>query len=318
MSQPRVTVRLGGGKVARKSFSKAPQVEIRDSGGMYSDRAEQKRQIGGDLRNKIQGQRPDGRSGIRAPSAAGTSGITRTIAGKRQREDDKWGHDMYNTETGTVTGSSRARGEDLRNRLNRKVTRVTAADQSKGLTAVLSQFRRSQQVSASSPDLRQKLSGPLPEPQASNVAGPPAKQRRLVSVVSASRQDATRTNGQQLRQPAQAARGTTNQQMSAAGARAAQQQQQQQTRGGMHAEGHPTASAQVQAAGGSVLRGARQQQTPLLTFLTKLGLEKYLSSFQAEEVDMAALRHMKDEDLKELNIPMGPRKKILLAVAAHV
>ncbi|EFJ26131.1 hypothetical protein SELMODRAFT_270990 [Selaginella moellendorffii] len=50
------------------------------------------------------------------------------------------------------------------------------------------------------------------------------------------------------------------------------------------------------------------------SFLTSLGLEKYLLTFQAEEVDMTALRHMKDEDLKELNVPMGPRKKILLAL----
>ncbi|KAL3691872.1 hypothetical protein R1sor_005523 [Riccia sorocarpa] len=45
------------------------------------------------------------------------------------------------------------------------------------------------------------------------------------------------------------------------------------------------------------------------------GLSKYLAIFQEEEVDMTALKHMKDDDLKELGIPMGPRKKILLAVS---
>ncbi|KAF3444701.1 hypothetical protein FNV43_RR14394 [Rhamnella rubrinervis] len=45
-----------------------------------------------------------------------------------------------------------------------------------------------------------------------------------------------------------------------------------------------------------------------------LGLGKYTVLFQAEEVDMAALRQMGDKDLKELGIPMGPRKKILLAL----
>ncbi|KAG4924799.1 hypothetical protein JHK87_050339 [Glycine soja] len=49
-------------------------------------------------------------------------------------------------------------------------------------------------------------------------------------------------------------------------------------------------------------------------FLQSLGLEKYLLSFQAEEVDMTALNHMTDEDLKAMGIPMGPRKKILLAL----
>ncbi|GAB4841350.1 hypothetical protein Ancab_022077 [Ancistrocladus abbreviatus] len=49
-------------------------------------------------------------------------------------------------------------------------------------------------------------------------------------------------------------------------------------------------------------------------FLQSLGLEKYLITFQAEEVDMTALEHMTDQDLKAMGIPMGPRKKILLAL----
>ncbi|PUZ47531.1 hypothetical protein GQ55_7G173000 [Panicum hallii var. hallii] len=48
--------------------------------------------------------------------------------------------------------------------------------------------------------------------------------------------------------------------------------------------------------------------------LSSLGLEKYLVLFQAEEVDMAALRQMGESDLKDMGVPMGPRKKILLAV----
>ncbi|XP_020112169.1 ankyrin repeat and SAM domain-containing protein 6-like isoform X1 [Ananas comosus] len=50
-------------------------------------------------------------------------------------------------------------------------------------------------------------------------------------------------------------------------------------------------------------------------FLRSLGLEKYSITFQVEEqVDMTALLHMTDEDLKALGVPMGPRKKILLAL----
>ncbi|KAG2572639.1 uncharacterized protein LOC120642350 [Panicum virgatum] len=48
--------------------------------------------------------------------------------------------------------------------------------------------------------------------------------------------------------------------------------------------------------------------------LSSLGLEKYLVLFQAEEVDMAALRQMGESDLKDMGVPMGPRKKILLAI----
>ncbi|CAI9756258.1 unnamed protein product [Fraxinus pennsylvanica] len=50
------------------------------------------------------------------------------------------------------------------------------------------------------------------------------------------------------------------------------------------------------------------------SFLQSLGLEKYAIHFKAEEVDMYALRQMGDIDLKDLGIPMGPRKKILLSL----
>ncbi|GAB4839866.1 hypothetical protein Ancab_020575 [Ancistrocladus abbreviatus] len=53
------------------------------------------------------------------------------------------------------------------------------------------------------------------------------------------------------------------------------------------------------------------------SLLQSLGLEKYAINFKAEEVDMHALRQMGDSDLKELGIPMGPRKKILQAVMAR-
>ncbi|WCJ38024.1 Sterile alpha motif (SAM) domain-containing protein [Euphorbia peplus] len=52
-------------------------------------------------------------------------------------------------------------------------------------------------------------------------------------------------------------------------------------------------------------------------FLHSIGLEKYLITFQAEEVDMTALNHMNDDDLKAIGIPMGPRKKILLALESR-
>ncbi|KAG6585853.1 hypothetical protein SDJN03_18586, partial [Cucurbita argyrosperma subsp. sororia] len=52
-------------------------------------------------------------------------------------------------------------------------------------------------------------------------------------------------------------------------------------------------------------------------FLQSLGLGKFSILFKAEEVDMTALKQMGENDLKELGIPMGPRKKILLAIAPH-
>ncbi|KAM0912123.1 hypothetical protein ACQ4PT_013001 [Festuca glaucescens] len=51
--------------------------------------------------------------------------------------------------------------------------------------------------------------------------------------------------------------------------------------------------------------------------LNSLGLEKYVCLFQGEEVDMTALSQMKDGDLKDMGVPMGPRKKILQAAAPY-
>ncbi|KAG6787390.1 hypothetical protein POTOM_009029 [Populus tomentosa] len=50
-------------------------------------------------------------------------------------------------------------------------------------------------------------------------------------------------------------------------------------------------------------------------FLQSLGLEKYLITFQAEEVDMTALVHMNDEDLKALGIPMDSDREIISEIS---
>ncbi|KAK7382688.1 hypothetical protein VNO80_01668 [Phaseolus coccineus] len=63
---------------------------------------------------------------------------------------------------------------------------------------------------------------------------------------------------------------------------------------------------------------SRKGDSSIDEFLRSLGLEKYLITFQAEEVDMTALNHMTDEDLKAMGMPMGPRKKILLALESKV
>ncbi|KAK1353045.1 RNA-binding protein Bicaudal-C [Heracleum sosnowskyi] len=63
---------------------------------------------------------------------------------------------------------------------------------------------------------------------------------------------------------------------------------------------------------------AEQKLESVDSFLFSLGLEKYSKKFNAEEVDMTALLHMNDEDLKAMSIPMGPRKKILLALDSKV
>ncbi|RLM73744.1 ankyrin repeat and SAM domain-containing protein 6-like [Panicum miliaceum] len=86
--------------------------------------------------------------------------------------------------------------------------------------------------------------------------------------------------------------------------------------------GKSTISVAVQRANGITPSGAAMPTAPVVKevpqtvteLLSSLGLEKYLVLFQAEEVDMAALRQMGESDLKDMGVPMGPRKKILLAV----
>ncbi|XP_020110846.1 protein bicaudal C homolog 1 isoform X1 [Ananas comosus] len=72
-------------------------------------------------------------------------------------------------------------------------------------------------------------------------------------------------------------------------------------------------------AGNIVQKSSFTTEEPLTVsgLLHSIGLGKYAILFQAEEVDMAALRQMGDGDLKELGIPMGPRKKILLAMLSY-
>uniref|UniRef100_A0A3Q7GCY8 SAM domain-containing protein n=1 Tax=Solanum lycopersicum TaxID=4081 RepID=A0A3Q7GCY8_SOLLC len=60
-----------------------------------------------------------------------------------------------------------------------------------------------------------------------------------------------------------------------------------------------------------------EDQPTVDSFLHSLGLEKYAIHFKAEEVDLYSLKQMGDNDLKELGVPMGPRKKILLALASR-
>ncbi|KAL3526012.1 hypothetical protein ACH5RR_014384 [Cinchona calisaya] len=75
---------------------------------------------------------------------------------------------------------------------------------------------------------------------------------------------------------------------------------------------------ELPSASSSMLRNTyTDEHLTVSSLLHSLGLGKYAILFQAEEVDMAALKQMGDHDLKELGIPMGPRKKILIAMLAR-
>jgi class 3 adenylate cyclase len=52
------------------------------------------------------------------------------------------------------------------------------------------------------------------------------------------------------------------------------------------------------------------------SWLTNLGLDRYIKAFAANEIDFDVLRQLSDDDLRELGLPIGPRRKILAAIAA--
>lgn len=54
----------------------------------------------------------------------------------------------------------------------------------------------------------------------------------------------------------------------------------------------------------------------IASWLTRLGLDKYVRVFTENEIDLDALRHLSEDDLKELGLPVGPRRKVLAAIAS--
>ncbi|MFP6756614.1 MAG: hypothetical protein VCC99_00125 [Alphaproteobacteria bacterium] len=51
-------------------------------------------------------------------------------------------------------------------------------------------------------------------------------------------------------------------------------------------------------------------------WLDDLGLEKYANAFEAEEITPELVVSLSDDDLKQLGLPLGPRRAIVTAIAA--
>ena len=50
-------------------------------------------------------------------------------------------------------------------------------------------------------------------------------------------------------------------------------------------------------------------------WLTRLGLPEYAGAFAENGVDVAVLPHLTDQDLQDIGVLLGHRRKILAAVA---
>jgi SAM domain (Sterile alpha motif) len=55
--------------------------------------------------------------------------------------------------------------------------------------------------------------------------------------------------------------------------------------------------------------------TEVATWLKELGLERYEPAFRESEITAAVLPELTEADLKELGLPLGPRKLLLKAIS---
>ncbi|KAJ9583596.1 hypothetical protein L9F63_022069, partial [Diploptera punctata] len=60
--------------------------------------------------------------------------------------------------------------------------------------------------------------------------------------------------------------------------------------------------------------GDPPQWSPLQLFLMSAGLSEFVSVFVSEQIDLAALMLLTEDDLKTLGLGMGPRKKLIKAI----
>src|ERR1700721_4424655 len=52
-------------------------------------------------------------------------------------------------------------------------------------------------------------------------------------------------------------------------------------------------------------------------WLGRLGLGQYAQRFADHEIDVSVLPHLTDQDLKDIGVPLGHRRKILAAINAE-
>jgi uncharacterized protein YjiS (DUF1127 family) len=50
-------------------------------------------------------------------------------------------------------------------------------------------------------------------------------------------------------------------------------------------------------------------------WLEALGMSEYTERFAENRIDVSVLRHLTDQDLKDLGVPLGHRRKMLAAIA---
>ena len=55
--------------------------------------------------------------------------------------------------------------------------------------------------------------------------------------------------------------------------------------------------------------------TEISDWLSKLGMSEYAERFSENKIDVSVLRHLTDQDLKDIGVPLGHRRKMLAAIS---
>lgn len=66
------------------------------------------------------------------------------------------------------------------------------------------------------------------------------------------------------------------------------------------------------------MQGIKQMADDIRSWLHREGFEKYIDAFLENEVDMAALPFLTDNDLSELGVSLGSRRKMMSSIAQYV
>jgi hypothetical protein len=56
----------------------------------------------------------------------------------------------------------------------------------------------------------------------------------------------------------------------------------------------------------------------MAAWLEKLGLSEYVERFAENKIDVSVLRHLTDQDLKDIGVPLGHRRKMCSVIAASM
>ena len=65
---------------------------------------------------------------------------------------------------------------------------------------------------------------------------------------------------------------------------------------------------------GESIASNRERERTIGDWLEKLGMPEYGECFAQNKIDLSVLPHLTDQDLKDIGVPLGHRRKMLAAI----